>query len=100
MSYMRPYLGVVLPNLVLTAAIFFSLVALTRQMLPNYIGGAVLLIGYLLAGSLLADIDDSGSPALIDPFGLRAQPSITQYWSIAEKNSRLVPITGCCWPIG
>jgi ABC-2 type transport system permease protein len=94
MSYIQPYLGVVLPNLVLTAAIFFALVALTRQMLPNYVGGALLLIGYLLAGSLLADIDDKRLAGLIDPFGLRAQSALTQYWSIAEKNSRLVPITG------
>jgi ABC-2 type transport system permease protein len=94
MSYIQPYLGVVLPNLVLTAAIFFALVALTRQMLPNYVGGALLLIGYLLAGSLLADIDDKRFAGLIDPFGLRAQAALTQYWSIAEKNSRVVPISG------
>ncbi|MGE5733349.1 MAG: M1 family aminopeptidase [Gemmatimonas sp.] len=94
MSYLQPYFGVVLPNLVLTAAIFFALVALTRQMLPNYVGGALLLIGYLLAGSLLADIDDKRFAGLIDPFGLRAQSALTQYWSIAEKNSRLVPMTG------
>jgi len=94
MSYLQPYLGVVLPNLMLTAAIFFALVALTRQMLPNYVGGALLLIGYLLAGSLLADLDDKRLAGLIDPFGLRAQSALTQYWSIAEKNSRLVPISG------
>jgi len=94
MSYLQPYVGVVVPNLVLTAAIFFALVALTRQMLPNYVGGAVLLIGYLLAGSLLTDIDNKHLAGLIDPFGLRAQQAITQYWSIAEKNTRLVPITG------
>jgi len=94
MSYLQPYFGIVLPNLVLTAAIFFALVALTRQMLPNYVGGALLLIGYLLAGSLLSDIDDKRLAGLIDPFGLRAQAALTQYWSIAEKNSRIVPMTG------
>ena len=88
MSYLQPYFGVVVPNLVLTAAIFFALVALTRQMLPNYVGGAVLLIGYLLAGSLLTDIDNKHLAGLIDPFGLRAQQAITQYWSIAEKNTQ------------
>ncbi len=94
MSYVQPYLELVLPNLILTAAIFFALVSLTRQMLPNYVGGATLLIGYLLAGSLLSDMDDKRMAALIDPFGMRAQAMITQYWSIAEKNGRLVPFTG------
>ncbi len=94
MSYVGPYASLVLPNLFLTAAIFFALVALTRQMLPNYVGGAVLLIGYLLAGTLFTDIQDKQLAGLVDPFGLRAQASLTQYWSIAEKNTRLVPMTG------
>jgi ABC-2 type transport system permease protein len=94
MSYVQPYIGVVLPNLLLTAAIFFALVSLTRQMLPNYAGGAILLIGYLLAGSLLANIQDKHLAGLVDPFGMRAQSSLTQYWSIAEKNARVIPVSG------
>ncbi|HEY4132217.1 MAG TPA: hypothetical protein VGM50_16530, partial [Gemmatimonadaceae bacterium] len=94
MPYVQPYLELVLPNLILTAAIFFALVSLTRQMLPNYVGGAALLIGYLLAGSLLSDMDDKRMAALIDPFGMRAQALVTQYWSIAEKNGRRVPFNG------
>jgi ABC-2 type transport system permease protein len=94
MAYVQPYVTLVLPNLVLTAAIFFSLVALTRQMLPNYVGGAVLLIGYLLAGSLFTDIQNKQLAGLIDPFGMRAMSALTQYWSIAEKNVRLVPLSG------
>lgn len=94
MSYVQPYLAVIIPNLVFTAALFFALVAFTRQMLPNYVGGALLLIGYLIAGSLLSGLDNKQLAALIDPFGLRAQTTITQYWSIQEKNTRLVPITG------
>ncbi|MFI5229250.1 MAG: M1 family aminopeptidase [Gemmatimonadales bacterium] len=94
MTYVQPYLTLVLPNLLLTSAIFFALVSLTRQMLPNYVGGAVLLIGYLLAGTLFSDIENKHLAALIDPFGLRAQSAMTQYWSIAEKNTRLVPLSG------
>jgi ABC-2 type transport system permease protein len=94
MSYVQPFLGLVLPNLLLTAAIFFALVSLTRQMLPNYAGGALLLIGYLIAGSLFNDVENKRLAGLVDPFGLRAQSALTQYWSIAEKNSRLVPMTG------
>ncbi len=94
LSYVQPYLVLVLPNLLFTAAIFFALVSLTRQMLPNYAGGAILLIGYLLAGSLFQNLDDKHFAALIDPFGLRAQAYLTQYWSIAEKNALVVPLSG------
>jgi len=92
--YAQPYLTLVLPNLLLTAAIFFALVALTRQMLPNYIGGVVLLVGYLMSGLLLMDITNKHLAALLDPFGVRAQASLVQYWSIAEQNVRTVPFTG------
>ena len=92
--YLQPYLTLVLPNLLFTAAIFFALPALTRQMLPNYVGGVVLLIGYLLAGQFLQDINDKRVAALLDPFGLRATQILTEYWSIAEKNGRSVPLAG------
>ncbi|HVX39903.1 MAG TPA: M1 family aminopeptidase [Gemmatimonadaceae bacterium] len=94
MAYVQPYVELIFPNLLLTCAIFFALVAFTRQMLPNYVGGAVLLIGYLLAGTIFTDIDDKHLAGLVDPFGLRAQSALTQYWSIAEKNHRLVPLSG------
>ena len=91
-AYLAPYLVLVLPNLLFTAAIFFALPALTRQMLPNYVGGVLLLIGYLLAGQFLQDVNDKRVAALLDPFGLRAAAIITQYWSIAEKNTRYLSL--------
>ncbi|HKO14901.1 MAG TPA: M1 family aminopeptidase [Gemmatimonadaceae bacterium] len=93
-AYLQPYLTLILPNLFFTAAIFFALPALTRQMLPNYAGGVLLLIGYLVAGQYLQDLADKRLAALIDPFGLRAVAITTQYWSIAEKNARFVPFSG------
>ena len=59
--------GVIAVDVAMSLALLFALVALTRQMLPNYVGGALLLIGYLLAGSLLADLDDKRLAGLIDP---------------------------------
>ena len=93
-SYVWPYVTHIYPNLLLTAAIFFSLVALTRQMLPNYIGGVVLIVGYLLSRTLTAKLDDKWIAAMSDPFGMRAGQLGTEYWTIAEKNERLLPMTG------
>ena len=93
-AYLQPYLTLVLPNLLFTAAIFFALPLLTRQMLPNYVGGVLLLLGYLLSGQFLQDISDKRTASLLDPFGLRAASVLTEYWSIAEKNARYVPLEG------
>ena len=93
-AYLSPYLTLVLPNLLFTAAIFFALPAITRQMVPNYVGGVVLLLGYLMGGQLLSDLTSKHTGALLDPFGLRAMQVLTQYWSIADKNARYVPLSG------
>src|SRR5205823_11965132 len=52
------------------------------------------LLGYLLGGQLLNDLPDKHTGALLDPFGLRATQVLTQYWSIADKNARYVPLSG------
>ncbi|MDQ3310336.1 MAG: ABC transporter permease, partial [Gemmatimonadota bacterium] len=40
---------------------------------------------------LLQDIENKRIAALVDPFGLRAVSLDTRYWSVAEKNTQLVP---------
>ena len=94
MAYLHPYLVLVLPTLLLTGAIFFALAALTRQMLPNYVGGAVLLVGYLLSGTLTRDMENERLAALLDPFGGNAWGLVTKYWTPAEKNARLLGLEG------
>ena len=93
-AYVTPYLTVVLPNLVVLGGIFFCLAALTRRMLPVYIGSVLMLIGYLAAQGLLRDMENKTLGAMLDPFGLVANSRLTEYWSISEKNTRLVPLEG------
>ncbi len=93
-GYLQPYLVVVLPTLLLTGAIFFALAAFTRQMLPNYIGGVVLVFGYLLAGTLMSDLENERTAALLDPFGGNAITLATKYWSPAQRNELLMPLEG------
>jgi ABC-type transport system involved in multi-copper enzyme maturation permease subunit len=93
-AYLQPFCTLVLPNLLFTASIFFALPAVTRQMVPNYVGGVLLLLGYLMGGQLLSDLTDKYTGALLDPFGIRALQVVTEYWPIADRNSRYVPLTG------
>ena len=39
-------------------------------------------------------VDNRTLAALIDPFGSRALSVLTEYWTIAERNTRLVPLEG------
>lgn len=89
-AYLFPWLFTLLPNIFIFGAIFFVLAALTRRMLPVYVASIVLLIGYTVAPSLARDFDLKTLGALIDPFGTTALITLTEYWPLAERNTRLV----------
>lgn len=93
-TYLLPTLLILLPNALLIGGVFFSLAATTRKMLPVYVGSVIVLIGWLLSRQLTADLDNKTLAALIDPFGSRAVSVLTQYWTIAERNTRQIPLEG------
>jgi ABC-type transport system involved in multi-copper enzyme maturation permease subunit len=92
LAYALPYLSVVLPNLVVLGGVFFCVAALTRRMLPVYIGSVVCLVGFLAAQGLLRDMTNKTLASLLDPFGVVATSQVAAYWSISERNTRLVPL--------
>lgn len=94
MSYVMPYLYAILPNFIIFGGIFFTLGALTRRMMPVYVASVLLIIGYLVARSLRADLDNKTLAALLDPFGSSAISMMTEYWSIADKNTRQIALDG------
>lgn len=89
-TWLIPYGFTLLPNIFIFGAVFFVVAALTRRMLPVYISSVVMLIGYLVAPGLARDLDYKTLAALIDPFGTTAVIRLTEYWPIAERNTRLV----------
>ena len=93
MAYLQPFLVFIVPTTLVTGALFFALATYSRAMLPNYIGGVLLLMGYLLASVLTADAERLELAALIDPFGAYAAEVVTRYWTTAEKNTLLLPVT-------
>jgi hypothetical protein len=93
--YAQPYLVSVLPNLLITGAIFFSLAALTRRILPVYMTSVILLVGYLISATFNQDkIKHKTLAALLDPFGQIAIDQLTQYWTITERNTQVFGYTG------
>ena len=93
-SYLQPYLVSVLPNFVITGALFFSMATLARRMVPVYVASVLLLLGNLLAGQLVSKLENKTLAALVDPFGSMAIDRVAEYWSIAEKNARTIPLEG------
>lgn len=93
-SYLRPYLFMILPNLIFTSALFFGLAVLTRKTLSSYVAGIFLLLGYMIAGALNQDIENQTIAGVLDPFGLTAFGLLTCYWTVSDINFRPIPLTG------
>lgn len=93
-AYIRPILLYVVPNAVLTCALFFAVGILTRSFLAVYIQGVVLFVGWSIASTSLSDLDNETLAALLDPFGLIATTLVGRYWTVEEQNTLLMDLTG------
>ena len=91
LSYMGLFL---VPNLLLIGALFFVFGALTRSLLAIYVQGVLLFVAWAIAQQLLGSLENRNVAAVLDPFGLGAVSLTTRYWSVAERNNDLLPLSG------
>ena len=92
-NYFQPYFVFSIGNLLLASTIFFALVSLTRNVKVIYTASIFLLIGYLLANFLVADIEKRELVKLLDPFALNTFQLETRFFTPVEKNTLLTPIS-------
>jgi hypothetical protein len=91
-GHLQGFLMFVVPNLVFCGGILYAVAILTRSTLYSFIAATVLLVGYIVAGSLLRDIENEHLASLLDPFGMRAFSIATKYWTVAEKNNMALSV--------
>ena len=92
--YIQPYLIHVLPNLFFSGAVFFALAITQRKRIPVFVACVTILVGYLMSANLLMNLEAKAFASVIDPFGANTARYITEYWSVAEKNTLLMPFRG------
>lgn len=81
-------------NLGIAGSILFTVANLTRSLLAAWVAMVGLLIGWVVATSLVGELDTRESAALLEPFGLAANSVDTQYWTATEKNTLVQPFSG------
>ena len=92
-NYFQPYFVFSIGNLLLASTIFFALVSLTRNVKVIYTASIMLLIGYLLANFLVSDLENRELVQLLDPFAMNTFNLETRFFTPAEKNTLLTPVT-------
>ncbi|MDQ3284101.1 MAG: ABC transporter permease, partial [Acidobacteriota bacterium] len=95
---LKPYLFslvfIIAPTLFLVGAVFFSIAALTRSLMYTYAGNVGFIVAWAISRALLRDIENEKLSVLLDPFGFAAYAFTTRYWTVFEKNTRLLPLGG------
>ena len=92
--YVYSLFVMIVPNLLLAGAIFFAVAALTRSLMATYSSVVGFFVAYGIAGTWLGDIENERMAALLDPFGFGAFSIATRYWTVFQKNTELVPLSG------
>ena len=90
-AYLGPLLGGAFVNAFFAGCVFFAAYAFTRSSLVIYLGGIVLFLLYQISGVVTTNLSNERLAGLLDPFGLDTRTVVTKYWSIAERNTKLLP---------
>lgn len=93
-AHVQAYLFLTLPNILLSAAIIFSVAVLVRSTAASFIAAMVIMVGNGVAGSFMSEMDNQTLAAMLDPFGGSAYDLLTRYWTVDDKNTLLLPMNG------
>jgi ABC-2 type transport system permease protein len=92
--FLQPFLVFMVPNMFFCGALLFMSGTLSRNSLVLYTQGFLLLVLYIASLTMLRQLDQKETAALLDPFGSRALSFTVQYWTPSEQNDLLVPMSG------
>jgi ABC-2 type transport system permease protein len=93
-AHLKGILVFAVPNAFFMAAILFTIAVLARNEIVSFVGALLLLTGYGVSEHLLSDIEREHIAALLDPFGVRTFDLATKYWTVAEKNTISLGLSG------
>jgi len=85
---------IALPNTLFVAAIIFAIAALTRSTITSFVGALGLMVAYGISQALMTDMKNETLAMLLDPFGGNTYALMTKYWTVADKNARVLGLSG------
>lgn len=86
-SYLNNLLLFIIPNMLFAGSITYALANRYKSTVISFVGIIVLMMGYIISGTFLSDIENEALGAMLDPFGIRAYSVDTKYFTPAEKNT-------------
>jgi ABC-2 type transport system permease protein len=90
------YAVITAPQIFFLGTLFFVVAALTRRILVVYLQGAAVFVLYLIG---VTAVDQAHSlkpfwPSVLDPGGLVLMDNVTKYWTVSDRNTLWMSLTG------
>ena len=91
-AYLQPFLSILVVQIFFLGSLFFAVAALSRKIFVVYLQGVALFMIYLISFTIFfatRSLERFWS-GIFDPIGVILIDDITRYWTVIEKNTRLV----------
>lgn len=85
-TFINNYFLFILPNMFIAGSIIYALANRFKSTVISFVGAMIFIVGYIVSGTLLSDIDNETIAALADPFGISAYEIYSKYFTPAERN--------------
>ena len=93
--YLWHFLIIAVPNVIFSSAMLLALATSFRSMMATYIGLLIFLVGYTITTVILSGAPENlPTVAKFELLGIAALREVSRYWTTAEINSLLVPLSG------
>jgi hypothetical protein len=86
-TFINNYLIFILPNMFFVGAIIYAIANKWRSTVISFAGTLIIIVTYIISGTLMSDVDNETLAALTDIFGNRTYSIHTQYYTPIEKNT-------------
>lgn len=83
-----------IPNAIIMSALIFAVAVYTRSTIAAFIAAILLIVGSSVASALTANLDNQAIAAMVDPFGTTAMESVTRYWTVNDRNTQVITLSG------
>ncbi|MGB7728650.1 MAG: hypothetical protein WBL50_11495, partial [Candidatus Acidiferrum sp.] len=93
-AHLKSILLFALPDTFVAAAILFAVAVTWRKEIASFVAVILLLTVRAVTFALLQDSQRQRLVSLFDPFGVNTFAVVTKYWTIAEKNTLSVSLSG------
>ena len=86
-TFINNYLLFILPNMFFAGAIIYALATTFKSTVISFVGTLIIIVAYIITGTLLSDIDNETLAALLDTFGIRTYSVTAKYFTPIERNT-------------